>query len=101
MDSYDSVRLYKAASDWCTKCGMHTKKHGCCHDEVKIIKLQDDYQTSSFSFLAESIQPTVTTVSEFLLTVLSEKDLRINKVDHSPPLLHQQEVYLQNRVFRI
>ncbi|SRR6266487_6792752 len=102
MDSYDSFRLYKAASNWCTKCGMHTKKHGCCHDEVKIVKLQDNYQTSSASFVFENIQPAITTPSEFLSATLLNDDIALNKTDHSPPLLlSQQHVYIQNRVFRI
>src|SRR3982751_84346 len=57
MDRYDSFQLYKTASDWCSKCGMHAKKHGCCHDEVKIVKLQDDHQTSSVTFELKDIQP--------------------------------------------
>ncbi len=102
MDRYDSFRLYKVASDWCTKCGMHIKKHGCCHDEVKIIKLQDDYKTTSVSFAVEDIQPVVTTPSEFLSVTLLNNEIALNKTDHSPPLLlSQQDVYLQNRVFRI
>src|SRR4030095_1842959 len=101
MDSYDSFRLYKAASDWCTKCGMHTKKHGCCHDEVKIVKIQDDYQTSSISFLLENSQPAIGTPSEFLSAILLNEDIALNKTDHSPPLSLQRDVYLQNRVFRI
>jgi hypothetical protein len=102
MDSFASFRLYKAASDWCTKCGMHTKKHGCCHDEVKIVKLQDDYQTSSSSFVFENIQPAVTTPSEFLSVTLLNDDIALNKTDHSPPLLlSTQDAYIQNCVFRI
>src|SRR6266487_4912868 len=101
MDSYDSVRLYKAASDWCTKCGMHTKKHGCCHDEVKIIKLQNDYRISSTTFSFENIQPTITTHSEFLYATVIN-DIALNKTDHSPPLLlSQRDAYIQNCVFRI
>jgi hypothetical protein len=101
MDSYDSFRLYKAASDWCTKCGMHTKKHGCCHDEVKIVKLQDDYQTSSASFVFKNIEQAVIIPSEFLSVTLLNDDIVLNKTDHSPPLLSQQDSYIQNRVFRI
>jgi hypothetical protein len=100
MDRYDSFSLYQASSDWCPM--MHTKKTGCCHDEVKIVKLVDDYQTSSASFLFENIQPSITTPSEFLSAILLNEDIPLNKTDHSPPLLlPQQDVYLQNRVFRI
>jgi len=101
MDRYDSFRLYKAASDWCINCGMHAKKHGCCHDEVKIVKIQDDYQTSSASFAFENIQPAVITPSEFLSASLFNEKIALNKTDHSPPLLPGQDVCLQNCVFRI
>jgi hypothetical protein len=101
MNSFDSFRLYKAASDWCGTCGMHAKKHGCCHDEVKIVKLQDDYKTSSTSFSLENLQPAITTPSEFLSAAILNDEIALNKTDHSPPLLLKQDVYLQNRVFRI
>jgi hypothetical protein len=101
MDRYDSYSLYKAKSDWCPKCHMHTGTRGCCHDEVKIIKLQDDHQTSSLSFAFKDVQPAVTIPSEFLSIVLLKDGPGLIKADRSPPLLSQQDIYIQNRVFRI
>jgi hypothetical protein len=101
MDRYDSFRLYKAASDWCTRCGMHTKSKGCCHDEVKIVKLQGDYQTSSASFAFKNIQPVVIAFNELLSTSLLKSNEPLIVSGHSPPLLSQQNIYIQNRVFRI
>ena len=101
MDRYDSYSLFKAKSDWCPKCHMHTGSRGCCHDEVKIVKLQDDHQTSSFSFLFKNIYAGITLPSEFLSAISLNKDIALNKTDHSPPLLPQQDIYIQNRVFRI
>lgn len=102
MDSYDSFRFYKASSDWCTRCGMHTKQHGCCHDEIKIVKLQDDYQTSSASFVFKCIQQAVVVPSDFFSIALFNEDIALHKTDHSPPLLlSEQDSYIQNSVFRI
>ena len=102
MDRYDSFHLYKSSGDWCTRCGMHAKHQGCCHDEVKILKLQDDYQTSSVSFAFKNIQPAAIEPSEFLAVTLLHKEIALNKTDHSPPLLLQgQDICLQNCVFRI
>jgi hypothetical protein len=102
MDRYDSFHLYKTSSDWCARCGMHTKHHGCCHDEVKIMKLQDDYQTSSFSVAFKNIQPAVIAPSEFLSFTILNEEIPLNKTNHSPPLLlPRQDTYLQNCVFRI
>jgi len=80
---------------------MHTGDRGCCHDEVKIIKLQDDHQTSSVSFDFTNIHPVVAAVSEFLSVLSIDQDITIHKTDHSPPLLSQKDIYIQNRVFRI
>ena len=101
MDRYDSYSLYKAASDWCPKCHMHTGDRGCCHDEVKIVKLHDDHQASQFSFDLKNIHPVLVATSEFLLVSLADQDIALHQIDHSPPLLSQQDIYIQNRVFRI
>ena len=100
MGEYDSFQLYKSAGDWCTKCGMHVQKHGCCHDEVKIAKLQDDHQTSSVSFELKSIQPEIIIIPDFFADEINN-DLQVDYLNHSPPLLKGQEIYLQNCVFRI
>jgi len=101
MDRYDSYSLYKAQSDWCPKCHMHTGTRGCCHDEVKIIKLQDDHQTSSLSFSFKDVQLAVITLPGFLSLIRVKEDIDLAKTDHSPPLLSPPDIYIQNRVFRI
>jgi hypothetical protein len=101
MGSFDSFQLYKPASDWCGRCGMHIKKsHGCCEDVVKIVKLEDDHQTSSFSFELKVLSPAMVTLPVFIAAEL-DTDLSIDHLNHSPPLLTQQDVYLKNCVFRI
>ena len=101
MDRYDSYSLYKTASDWCPKCHMHTGDRGCCHDEIKIVKLQDDHQTSQFSFDFKNIHPAVVIASIFLSVSAQDECITTHQTDHSPPLLSQQDIYIQNRVFRI
>lgn len=100
MDRYDSIQLYKTSSDLCGKCGMHTQNKGCCHDEITIIKLQDDHKTSSFSFELKNLQPAVVDLPEFIALETSN-DPSVDHLNHSPPLLTQPDIYLQNRVFRI
>ena len=100
MDRFDSFSLYKTVDNWCPK--MHARKNDCCHDEVKIVKLQNDYQTSSAFFSAKDIQPVTVEVSQFLVPRLLGQNILEHKTDHSPPpLLSQQDTYLQNGVFRI
>src|SRR5215813_5596299 len=102
MDRYDSFRLYQPASDWCAKCGMHTNGKGCCHDQVKVLKIQDDHQTSSATLSIDKLQPSAATLSDFLFAEVINKDASLNRTDHSPPLvLSRQDVYIQNRVFKI
>jgi len=100
MDRYDSFKLYKTATDRCGRCGMHTENKGCCHDEITIIKLQDDHKTSSFSFQLKNLEPVVTDLPEFIAVEISN-DRSIDHLNHSPPLLTAPDIYLQNRVFRI
>ena len=100
MDRYDSFRLYTPKADYCTKCGMHTKAHGCCHDEVTVLKIQDDYQTSSASYSFKAPAVAVVTLPDFIIASIKEND-RAFVPDHAPPLLSEQDIYLQNRVFRI
>ena len=57
--------------------------------------------TPSASFAFKNIQPAINVASEFLSVVLPTEDIRLDKTDHSPPLLPQQDIYIQNRVFRI
>jgi hypothetical protein len=101
MNSFDSVRLYSAKSDYCTKCGMHTENHGCCHDEVTIVKLDNDQQTSYFHFELAAPDAIPPIYSEFLPEDLHNKRQQVDFFNHSPPLLTEQDTYLQNCVFRI
>lgn len=100
MDRYSSFRLYQPSGDWCPICGMHTKK-GCCHDEVKILKLQNDYQNATAFFSLHKIVPAVITPSEFLTAGLFNQEIVVNSISRPPPLLSEQDTYLQNSVFRI
>ena len=101
MDRFDSFSLYKTSGDWCGRCGMHIKKsHGCCHDEVKIVKLQDDHQTSSVSFQFKTAQPAIIVLPEFIAAEINN-ELVVYHPDHSPPLIDGQDTYLRNCVFRI
>jgi hypothetical protein len=101
MDSFDSVRLYTSQSDYCTKCGMHTGTHGCCHDEVTIIKLNDDHQTSDFDFSLEAPAPLINVHPAFKSPDFYFTEQSCDYLNHLPPLLTKQDTYLQNCVFRI
>lgn len=101
MDRFDSFQLGTDGSDYCPKCGMYTSEsNGCCHNEVKIIKIQDDQLASAFHFHFES--PAAVHLSPVILQNVdiscSKGKYHVN--NHSPPF-SKQDTYLLNRVFRI
>ncbi len=103
MNRLASTQLFSAAKPVCGKCGMHTKKsNGCCHDEEKVIKLQQDQTSiSGFSFDLPSIDVTISVPSEFIVAAFHNFDEKKHFHNHSPPLLSEQDTYLQINVFRI
>ncbi len=101
MDRYDSFQLYKKASDECGRCGMHiSQSHGCCHDEVKVIKLSDDHQTSSAFFAFKIFVAAPENYNTVASQPLISNDLLISHPPHGPPG-SGIPIYLQNQVFRI
>ena len=101
MDSFDSLQLGASKSQICGKCGMHTAdSNGCCNDEVKIFKIQDDQQVSAINFKFSAPDAIITTlpVWDDVSLINSTHQLCLN--NHSPPL-SKQDTYLQNCVFRI
>lgn len=95
---------FAASQQECGKCGMHKdKSQGCCHDEVKLVKIEDDQNKSlqlAFDFTA--VKAITTIPSLFIATSFyNDNEEGSHHTDHSPPILNQQDTYLQNRVFRI
>ncbi len=102
MNKFHSWEVGTTDKDSCQKCGMNTEKsNGCCRDEVKTMKLQQDKVPVSAAVYHFSIPAIPTSfVSWFLLPVKEAaviKDHRIN----GPPLFSKQEIYLNNCVFRL
>ena len=78
------------------------KSHGCCRDEVKIIKMAVDQRTAStVTFELPSLDAIVYLPSTFITAPLFSAGEMKQYNNHSPPLLTEQDTYLVNRVFRI
>ena len=103
MGRLDSVKLFAAKSNYCGRCGMHkSKSHKCCGDETKFIKLQDDQQKAPLTDYSLKVpDATVTILSDFIVTSFYNNNEFLHQQDHSPPLITEQDTYLQNCVFRI
>ena len=87
----------------CDKCGMDkSTSQGCCHDEIKLVKLQDDQtKASTVLFDFSGIQSIATIPSLFIIASFYNADETNHHKVHSPPLLSRQDTHLQNCVFRI
>ena len=103
MNRLASTQLFAAAKPVCGKCGMHTKKsNGCCHDEVKVVKLLQDQNTiSGFIYNLPSLDAPVSIPSEFIAAAFYNINEKRHFHNHSPPLISAQDTYLQINVFRI
>lgn len=101
MNDLDSLQLGNVKNEVCGKCGMETTDaNGCCSDEVKILKIEDDQQVAavSFKFFAPDAVLTPASVRNEESLINSNHQLFLN--NNSPPL-GKQDTYLQNCVFRI
>ncbi len=103
MNRLASTEFFASETKECPKCGMHIEtSHGCCRDEVKIVKIDDDQKVNSLvSFDFPSLTAIIQKPSEFIATSFYNADNEKHYQNHSPPLLSGQDTYLQNRVFRI
>jgi len=102
MVRVQSVDFYGEEKKVCDKCGMSLDNtHGCCKEEVKILKLQDDQNKSQASYSIKGIEVVEIIPSDFIVASIYKVESSSEFNDHSPPLLTKQDTYLQNCVFRI
>ena len=103
MNRLASMQWFVAENKTCPTCGMHIEKsHGCCRDEVKIVKMKVDQKTTpSVIFELPSLTPLFHLPSLFIVAPFCNVNESRHYQNHSPPLLTEQDTYLQNCVFRI
>lgn len=100
MGAVASVTYGHKSPDSCGKCGMK-ERAGCCHSELKVVKLDDVHQQTV------KTQQTAIAVAELPVaffqaaveTYDSRADFGISY--HSPPDPRVNAVYLHTSVFRI
>jgi hypothetical protein len=103
MNKLASTQLFGSVNKTCGVCGMDSDEpSGCCHDEVKLAKLvQDQNSTSLQSYDIPSLKIFVTTSCDFIAASYISIDVKKDFYNYSPPLLSEQDTFLQNSVFRI
>lgn len=103
MKKLASVHLFGEKSDTCGLCGMDMhENNGCCRDEISVAKLvQDQVKMPVTIFELPSIEQSAIIVSDFMVIPAGITEEYRHFHNHSPPLLSEQDTYLQNNVFRI
>jgi hypothetical protein len=103
MNRLASTEWFTMEGKQCGRCGMEIhKSHGCCHDEVKVVKMDDDQKIASIvSFELPSLDMPAQVPSDFISTSFYNGDVTTDPDNHPPPLLSGQDTYLSNCVFRI
>lgn len=101
MNRFDSSKFGASKSEVCSKCGMHTSdSNGCCHDEIKVIKIQDDQLASALSFKFTDPDVAIIHQPSYTNYIIINPRKGFALTNHSPPL-DKQNTYLLNCVFRI
>ncbi|MBL7744871.1 MAG: hypothetical protein JNN00_15465 [Chitinophagaceae bacterium] len=102
MNRLASTNFYSTEVKVCGKCGMDMHKYnGCCHNEVKILKMKAD-PTAAFHIVFElpSVDAPLPVYADLTFSYTCDV-VKKDHHNHSPPLLSKQDTYLQNCVFRI
>lgn len=78
------------------------ESNGCCRDEIKVLKLVlDQNKLPVVTYEIPAFEIKINTPSEFIVALFQNIDEQRHFHNHSPPLLSEQGIYLQNNVFRI
>jgi len=103
MDKLIGWSLEHSKGDHCSKCGMSKKQKGkgCCKDEYKQLKLQND-QKAAASYQAIQLS-SVAILSNFFITppVNLPSFAEKKALGHAPPGSESIPLYIRNKVFRI
>lgn len=102
MNKQRSVELGAVQKNFCEKCGMLKREsHGCCRDEVRMVKLQQDTQVAKLLLPSfELALPIVFTTTHLLTPFYNFAEQHV-AIAFSPPLLHDENLCVDYCVFRI
>ena len=98
-----SITWAESKSKECDKCGMektHSDK-GCCHDESKLLKIQDDQKANSVSLDISKLSVAAPAIIDHNVNhSLSEMNQLLPQAN-APPRSSDLDLCIQNCVFRI
>ena len=102
MNKQRSVELGAVQKEFCDKCGMLKKEsNGCCHDDVKVVKLQQDTQPTKILLSSLELNVPVTLVSQHLILPFYNFTKTNIPTTFQPPPLQEDNLCVTNSVFRI
>lgn len=102
MDRFHSWELGTSDNDTCETCGMPTSDaDGCCRNEVKIVKLQQDLLGAKSMAISFSMPDMVVGINSVLIAPFYNWNRLARPENSGPPLLITRETYLENCVFRL
>jgi hypothetical protein len=101
MDRFHSWELGGQVKERCATCGMSSKKNKCCHDDVKVVKVQQDVTGAKYAVYTFSVPALPVSFASVYLAPVAIPAERPAAPAHGPPLINRQDTYLRNCVFRI
>ncbi|HLY69998.1 MAG TPA: hypothetical protein VKR53_09720 [Puia sp.] len=100
MGRVSSIDYAYSRSKTCSRCGMENKT-GCCHAELKIIKLSADQQTTKAGIYVVRQQAVINYIAVNHLQIAQGLEKKTPSQYYSPPDHRLSAVYLHDCVFRI
>jgi hypothetical protein len=101
MDRLASMKIGLPHSDKCLSCGMKIKPEGCCKDQVKVIKLQQDNVNAHYAIVHFSAPKAIISTAQLINQAVRSVGAAQNYFTHGPPFISKQDTYLHNCVFRL
>jgi hypothetical protein len=99
-----SLALTEAHSNECSKCGMEkteSSDKGCCHDESKLLKVQDDQKANYISLEIYKLPVAAPVISDHTIAGSLPETKGLLPQSNAPPRSSGIDICIYNCVFRI
>ncbi|MEJ7586325.1 MAG: hypothetical protein WKI04_02065 [Ferruginibacter sp.] len=101
MGKRAGIDFYSDKKEKCSKCGMNSKKTGCCSDEYKFLKLNEAYKNVSNEVIIGIPDVAVLHTYHIFDQLFSATDARLAVKNNSPPVYTRPPARIMNGVFRL
>ena len=101
MGNISSVDVDNFKSEKCDKCGMENSSSGCCHSELKVVKVDYSHKASTVAYNLE-VPVSDAAVQVSLIDISKLVSYKMEKpVAHAPPVNTSPDLNILNCVFRV